>query len=126
MNILVVDSNKETAELLCEFVQGIGHKCSAATNNESALEHLKKNQYDLALLEIDMPDKEGYEIIHELGKGGKIHDNSIIVFTTSDSISMQQEEDLKSKGVKYFFAKPVTIDSLLNAINPIPKAGNIV
>ncbi|HJT09661.1 MAG TPA: response regulator [Candidatus Nitrosotalea sp.] len=117
MNLLVIDSDKETADLLCEYLQDSGHQCLAVNNGRNALEALNKNQYDVTFLELDMPELSGYGIIDELARTGKIDKQNIIILTACDKISDTQISELKNKGVRSYFRKPLDIDFLANVLD---------
>ncbi|MDE1829961.1 MAG: hypothetical protein KGI25_06545 [Thaumarchaeota archaeon] len=68
---------------------------------------MKRNQYDITFLELEMPEMIGYYIIRELEKTGNMNNQNIVISTTSEYISDQQIEELKNKGVKSIFKKPL-------------------
>ncbi len=117
MNVLVVDSDKETADLLCEYLQDNGHHSVSVNNGRNALELLNKNQYNMTFLELDVSELSGYDIVDELARTGRIDKQNIIILTACDEISDKQISELKNKGIRSYFRKPLDIDFLANVLD---------
>jgi PAS domain S-box-containing protein len=60
--VLVVDDNKDAAEMLAMVVESLGYFPSTAFDGLSALEAIKKEQPDLVLLDIGLPDLSGWQV----------------------------------------------------------------
>ena len=67
-NILVVDDNEEIRELIGIYLQSEEFIISKASNGEEALELIGQNEYDLVILDIMMPKKDGIETLLEIRK----------------------------------------------------------
>ncbi len=78
-NILIVDDDQSIAYLLQEILHDEGYECSVCTDAYSALENFKANPYDLALLDIMMPELDGYELCRQL----RTISNIPIIFITA-------------------------------------------
>jgi PAS domain S-box-containing protein len=65
-NILVVDDNPENLRLLIKILNGIGYKVRPATNGQRALDAIDKEPPDLIVLDIMMPNMNGYEVCEHL------------------------------------------------------------
>lgn len=68
-NILIADDEKEIVRLLRIYVEANDHQVFEANNGEAALQILKTEHIDLAIVDIMMPGKNGYEVIKEIRKG---------------------------------------------------------
>ena len=68
-NILIADDEKEIIRLLRVYIEANDHKVFEANNGRVALEILEKENIDLAIVDIMMPEKNGYEVIKEIRKG---------------------------------------------------------
>lgn len=66
MNILVVDDEKEIADLLELYLRNDGYKVSKFYRGKPALEYVEKERIDLALLDIMLPDIDGLEICRRI------------------------------------------------------------
>lgn len=68
-NILIADDEKEIIRLLKVYIEANDHKVFEANNGKVALEILEKENIDLVIVDIMMPEKNGYEVIKEIRKG---------------------------------------------------------
>ncbi|MCI8409775.1 MAG: response regulator transcription factor [Lachnospiraceae bacterium] len=68
-NILVADDEKEIVRLIKIYIEANDNRVFEANDGESALQILSREQIDLAIVDIMMPKKDGYEVIKEIRKG---------------------------------------------------------
>ena len=68
-NILIADDEKEIVRLLKIYIEANDNQVFEANDGETALQILKEESIDLAIVDIMMPGKNGYEIIKEVRKG---------------------------------------------------------
>lgn len=66
MNILVVDDNSKNIQLLISLLQNEGYAIGFAMDGIQALEVLKNNSFDLILLDVIMPNMDGYETLRHI------------------------------------------------------------
>ena len=64
--VLVVDDNRDAAEALTLFLRSLGHEVYTANGGREALEQAAALRPELVLLDIGMPDMNGYEVAREL------------------------------------------------------------
>jgi DNA-binding response OmpR family regulator len=64
--VLVVDDHADTAEILVEMVSCLGHDARAATNGRDALRVARDFAPQLVLLDLQLPDASGYDLIGAL------------------------------------------------------------
>ena len=65
-SVLVVDDNEMNRDMLCSLMQSDGHKTSVAENGRLALDAIKANPFDLILLDVMMPEMNGYQVLEHL------------------------------------------------------------
>lgn len=66
LNILVVDNNDVTAALTCELMELGGHSATGAYSSKGALRAVSAEEFDVALLDIGLPDLSGTELAAHL------------------------------------------------------------
>ena len=71
-NILIADDEREIVRLLRVYIEANDNKVFEANDGETALEILKKEAIDLAIVDIMMPKINGYEVIKHIRKGNYI------------------------------------------------------
>lgn len=84
--ILVVDDDLETLVLIGKMLQGHGYTILAANNGTQALTMAHKEIPDLIVLDIMMPDMDGYQVTEELRKDPEIGETPIIMFTAKGQV----------------------------------------
>lgn len=68
MNILIVEDNNELAIEIKEFLSSSGYLCKIAKNCEDALDEINGNDFDVMLLDIGLPDGNGFDVLKEVRK----------------------------------------------------------
>ncbi|HVR50259.1 MAG TPA: response regulator, partial [Pseudorhodoferax sp.] len=66
MRILVVDDLELNRDLLVRRVRRLGHEAGVAVNGRDALEQLRRGDWDLVLLDITMPEMDGYDALRQI------------------------------------------------------------
>jgi len=64
--VLVVEDDQALSEVLCEELRGRGHMAVAAQSNADGLEELKRSEFDIALVDLMLPDGSGIEILKQV------------------------------------------------------------
>ncbi|WMM23299.1 response regulator transcription factor [Tissierella sp. MB52-C2] len=110
-NILIIEDDKEINGLLCKTLQNNGYGIVSALTGIEGLEHLKKERFDMVLLDLMLPYKSGDTILHELRK---FTDIPVIVISAKDLI--QTKIDLLRLGADDYITKPFDIDEVIARI----------
>jgi DNA-binding response OmpR family regulator len=84
--ILIVDDDVDTLRLVGLMLQRQGYQIVAANNGNQALIMAKNEQPDLILLDIMMPDLDGYEVTRQLRKSPDTSKIPIIMFTAKSQL----------------------------------------
>ena len=111
MKILIVDDNEQITKMLTTFLELKEHQCTIANDGNEGLKQIKANNYDVILLDLAMPEFDGYSVIKNLEESDTLKDHKIIVFTAS-TITQEELEDLVKRGVTAYLLKPIDIDLL--------------
>jgi adenylate cyclase len=77
--LLIVDDNKVNRLLLSRSVELLGHRIALAENGRVALDKLRKEPFDLLLLDIEMPELDGFAVLEQLKADLKLRDVPVIV-----------------------------------------------
>jgi len=85
-SVLVVDDIEMNRDMLCSLLEADGHKASIAENGRLALEAIKSNPYDLILLDVMMPEMNGYQVLEQLKSEPSWRDIPVIVLSALDEI----------------------------------------
>jgi len=82
--LLVADDNKVNRLLLTRSLELQGHRVASAENGRIALEMLGKEPYDLLLLDMEMPEMNGFQVLEELARHPKLRGLPVIVTSSLD------------------------------------------
>ena len=115
LKILIVDDNEQITKMLTTFLELKQHICTIANDGKEGLELIKENNNDVILLDLAMPEFDGYAVIDDLEDNNLLKDRKIIVFTAS-TITQEELDKLVDRGVKSYLLKPIDIDILLSKI----------
>ena len=103
--ILLVDDNTNNLQVLRETLDGLGYKLLIAKNGKSALEIVRKAGPDLILLDIMMPDMDGYEVCRKL-KAAASTQHIPVIFLTAMADAEDEAKGLSLGAVDYI-TKPI-------------------
>ncbi len=85
-NLLIVDDNKVNRILLARGLEQDGHKVEVAENGRLGLEKLRAGSFDLVLLDIEMPEMNGYQVLETCLQEPELRDIPIIMTSSLDEI----------------------------------------
>src|SRR5512134_1183617 len=103
--LLIVDDNKVNRLLLARSVELQGHRVALAENGRVALEKLRSEPFDLLLLDIEMPELDGFAVLEQLKTDPQLRDVPVIV--TSSIEGMDNIVRCISLGAEDYLPKPV-------------------
>ena len=114
LKVLVVDDDPDAAAGLAELVGTKGHHARVAYDGRSALRQVRDEDFQLVLLDIGLPDMDGYELARRLTRLGQ-RSLSIVVLTGYGG-----EEDLRrsdSAGLDAHIVKPCGSEQLARILD---------
>ncbi len=118
--ILLIDDDEAILDQYSEFLEQAGHFVTSATSGDEGLRALQLEQFDLLLLDLNMPSRNGYETLFaaiQLRPGIKAIIHSSFV-TEDDRVRLGQ------LGVDFFLQKPASRGEVLKVIRQVTEAAN--
>ena len=113
--ILYVEDNPDNRMLVRRILQAEGYDVLEANNAAKALEILEGQTPDLILMDINMPDIDGYTLTKRLKSLPKLTDVPIIAMT-ANVMKGDRERSLEA-GCDGYIQKPIDVDNLPHQIN---------
>lgn len=118
--ILVVDDDVYIREIYVEVLKHAGYEVDNAEDGEVALTKLKEGGYDLVLLDVIMPHKNGIEVLNELFKSSPAKKNGPIILLTNSvedpMIEKAQEKGVTGWAIKVDLAPPELLRLVKNTL----------
>lgn len=85
-HLLIVDDNKVNRILLARGLESQGHRVETAENGKQALDKLRTEAFDLVLLDIEMPEMNGYQVLETCLQDPELRNIPIIMTSSLDEI----------------------------------------
>jgi len=117
LDVLVVDDNVDSAQTTRWMLELIGHHADVANDGREAIQSAEKQPPDVILLDIGMPEMDGYEVCRELRNKAGLKDTVIVAQTGWG----QESDRLRAfeAGFDHHITKPVSLDMLNRLLNDI-------
>ena len=123
--ILIVDDQPEIAELTAVVLSGAGYAVATARSGVEALEHVAASHFDLVLLDINMPEMDGWETLRLIRADASLRDLPVVMFSVKNEIR-DRVFGLQGGAVDYI-TKPYEVDQLLFRVRRVldPARGGL-
>ena len=115
--ILICDDDETLVDILETLFRGQGFAVVTAANGIECLERIEEETPDLLILDLDLPDMDGFQVLEELSGDGAARAPIVIVLS-----GLEQEEDSARAlelGAKIFLSKPFTCGVLLQSVHAL-------
>ena len=116
--ILIVDDTVSILEMLKDSLSSEDYEVETTDNSPKGLEMIKTDAYDIVLLDIQMPNMTGLEIISALKDTPYIRTTKIVLMTASD-IPSEDLTNLMKIGVAAWVRKPINLQILLGRLKTL-------
>ncbi len=119
--ILVADDEESIRWVLSKALTKKGMTVDLATNGREALDFFRKNRYDLAILDIKMPEITGLELLTRFHEE---HPETLVIIMTAET-SMKNAVEAMKRGAYDYITKPFDLDALDATILKAEKASTV-
>ena len=113
VNILVAEDNTMNQQLIKHLLKNWGFKFDLVFNGLQAVEALKKQDYDMVLMDIQMPEMDGHLATGEIRN--KLRSAIPVIAMTAHAMAGEREKCIKS-GMNDYISKPINEENLLAMI----------
>ncbi|MBN1220343.1 MAG: response regulator [Anaerolineae bacterium] len=112
--VLVIEDDRIMGQMVSEILSDVGFEVTTAATGMLALEKLKQQPIDFIILDILLPEMDGFEVYQKLQADPQTKDIPVMIVTAwADRKHLDKASQM---GIKQFLAKPFTEDELLLAI----------
>jgi signal transduction histidine kinase/DNA-binding response OmpR family regulator/HPt (histidine-containing phosphotransfer) domain-containing protein len=112
--VLLVEDNEINQQIADEILTGAGFNVSIANDGEKAVRAVGQNEFDVVLMDIQMPVMDGYQATLEIRKDDRFKDLPIIAMTASAMV--QDREKAHEMGMNDHVSKPIDIGELFSVL----------
>ncbi|MBT8342648.1 MAG: response regulator [Desulfatitalea sp.] len=118
LNVLIVEDNRINQKLLAKLVEKFGFKVDAAPNGKVALEMLQASDFDVVLMDLQMPVMDGLEATRRIrDPNTPVRNHQIPIIALTANAMKGDREMCINAGMNDYVPKPVHPQELLNAID---------
>ncbi|MGP8069855.1 MAG: response regulator [Candidatus Bathyarchaeia archaeon] len=110
--ILVIDDDEGIRKVVAEALKSEGYSVDTASNGKEAVEKSQTNFYNLALVDIRLPDMEGTKLLTSM----KETTPEMIKIILTGYPALQNAIDAVNKGAHGYLVKPINMDELLGSV----------
>ncbi|MBO9701110.1 MAG: response regulator [Sporocytophaga sp.] len=123
LKLLIVEDNKMNQLVVLKFLEKQNIQADIAENGTQALDLLKNKEYDLILMDIQMPGMDGYQVSEQIRKEFPAPKNSIPIIALTAMALSEVQEKIKVYGINDYILKPFSPDNLFSKI--VENVGNV-
>lgn len=120
--ILVVDDDKDIAEIVAEFLEGEGYRTVRAHDGGEALEAIERHHPDAIVLDIKMPVMDGVQVIQRLRAHPTLASTPVVVLTATRVID-DLEKQFNRLNVHRWISKPFEAKELIRTVTTALREG---
>ena len=113
-NVMVIEDDKIMGQMVADILTDVGFKVTNAANGMVAFEKLKQHQIDFIVLDILLPELDGFEVYTRLQANPETKNIPVMIISAwADERNIGKASEL---GIKHFLPKPFTEDELMYTI----------
>lgn len=123
MKILLVEDNLMNQKVVMFNLKKLNCEITAVSDGKVALETFKSNKFDIVLMDIMLPEMNGYEVTIEIRKMEKINEiaNPVTIIALTANTYENDKEKCLGVGMNDYLSKPFSAEQLINTIKKYMK-----
>jgi PAS domain S-box-containing protein len=119
LRILLAEDNAVNQLVALRLLEKHGHTVTVASNGKKALEALEKQSYDLILMDVQMPEMNGWEATEAIRKREKTTGEHLPIVAMTAHAMKGDEEKCLAAGMDRYLTKPIRTQELLAVLDEI-------
>lgn len=121
---LIVEDNRVNRMLARRLLESEGCSVSEAESGGKALEMLETGDFDFVLMDIEMPDLDGYETARRI-RSGEHGDSRIPIFSVTGHEARQEAERVRQAGIDGQLSKPFHVEEIRELLSRVRKRDDV-
>ena len=115
LEVLVVDDNLVAAQMMIDVLRALGHQAQAASGGTEAIRHAMANAPDVVLMDLRMPDLDGYAAAARI----KTVMPEVLLIAISGAISPREAAKARAAGFEVQLEKPIRPERLRSVLEDL-------
>ena len=115
LRILLAEDNVVNQKLALRLLQQMGYRADLASNGLEAVESVRRQTYDVVLMDVQMPEMDGLDATREIAARWKPDERPRIVAMTANAMQGDREMCVAA-GMDDYLTKPIRVDQLVAAL----------
>ena len=126
LRILLAEDNVVNQKLALRMLERMGYRADVAGNGLEVLEALKRQDYDVVLMDVQMPEMDGLEACQRIHQDWPVERHPRVIAMTANAMR-EDREACFAAGMDDYLSKPIHVEELVHALNrcrPVQAAAN--
>jgi CheY-like chemotaxis protein len=115
LHILLVEDNAVNQKLALRLLSQMGYRADMAGNGLEAIQALERQDYDVVLMDVQMPEMDGLEATRQIRKRLPAERQPRIIAMTANAMQGDREACLEA-GMDDYISKPIRVDELVGVL----------
>lgn len=122
--IIIAEDSSVIQNLAKKILEMKNYKITVAKNGQKVLDLLEKDNYDIILMDLNMPVMSGIECAKRIRKMSDTKKANIPIIAISGNVNNYTEGDFKAVGINEFVPKPLNFDKLVDIVDSYVSQSN--
>jgi len=126
LRVLVAEDTDENRELVSELLKKRGHSVVAVSDGRQALDELEKNQYDVVLMDEQMPRMDGLDATRAIRQKEKSTGKHQLVVALTGNVTEEDKQQRVEAGMDGFVPKPFEMHALFDTLEFLAAGTQVI
>jgi len=117
--VLLAEDNPVNQKVAARFLEKSGHSVTVVSNGKAAVEALRRETFDVVLMDVQMPEMDGFEATARIRADEAGHSRHVPILAMTASAMYGDRERCLSAGIDGYVSKPIHLAELLKSIAEI-------
>jgi two-component system, sensor histidine kinase len=120
LKILIAEDNPINQTVLLKFLEKLGYRAEVANNGLEVLEKLKRMNFDMVFMDIQMPEMDGMTAMEEIHRLVPPNRRPVMIAVTANAFETDRKKYLEA-GADYYISKPIRIEHLQEVLGRVNR-----